>query len=70
VSRLKDWAISLMLGRQQAATAEEIAAAIERAGAVGRPPRLVASGRLALIDEVRRDQAAQDARIARQVGHA
>jgi hypothetical protein len=70
MSRLRDWAVSLMLGRQQAATAEEIASAIERAGAVGRPARLVSSEHLALIDEVRRDQAAADARIARQVGNA
>jgi hypothetical protein len=68
--RLKAWATSLMLSLDRQQGAEEIARAIERAGFVGRPARLVASEQQALVDEIRRDQAATDARIARQVGRS
>jgi hypothetical protein len=69
-ARLKAWAVSLMLQLDREQGAEEIARAIERAGFVGQPPRLVATERQAVIDQAKREQATADARIARQVGRA
>jgi hypothetical protein len=67
---MKDRAIEASVAAECAALAERIAQAIERAGAVGQPPRLVATERQAVIDQARRLQAELDARIARQAGQS
>jgi hypothetical protein len=66
--RAKGHVIGVMLRLHGEQLGDRIANAIEAGAGVGKPAQLQSSEHRALVDEIRRDQATIDARLARKIG--